>query len=455
MAGRGGAASPLCEVASCVPHAAELSDDRDRVVYGKDAADAQVDVVDLSVIGAGAAGLATAIFTARTSTCRIVCLDTARRVGAKILVSGGSRCNVTNRVVTDRDFWGGSSRFVRRVLRAFPETRAIEFFAQLGVTLHEEEDGKLFPDSNTSRTVLNALLREADRLGIELATGERVNAIAKEGAIFVTTTDSGRTVRSRRVALCTGGRSLPKTGSDGFGYELAKHFGHHCVHSVPALAPLLFDGWEQLAGVTQPATLTLRVDGGQTTTLTGSFLWTHFGASGPVALNLSRHWHRAQEDGHHCEVSLNVCPGETFETLDEWLRAQAQARPRSQIHTIVATRVPAGVADRWLAAAGVPPDVTMAHLDREARHRVVRALLDTPLTVRGSRGFNYAEVTAGGVSLEEVDSATMESRLCPGLYFAGEILDVDGRLGGFNFQWAWSSAWVAAQAIARRTESGR
>ena len=436
-----------------MPHAAELSDDKERVNSTRDRADAEGHFQDLSVIGAGAAGLATAIFAARNSARHIVCLDTARLIGAKILISGGSRCNVTNRVVTVRDFWGGSSRFVRNVLRAFPEIRAVELFSQLGVPLHEEEDGKLFPDSNNSRTVLNALLREAERLGIELITGEHVNSIVKDGGVFLTTTDSGRTVTSRAVALCTGGRSLPKTGSDGFGYELAKRFGHSCVETIPALAPLLFEGWKDLAGIAHPSALTLRVDGRHNATLTGSFLWTHFGASGPVALYMSRHWHRAHERGGQCEVSLNICPGETFESLDTWLRAQAQTRPRSQVGTIVATRLPATVASRWLAAAGVAEDLTMAHLGREARQALVRALLDTIVPVRGSRGFNYAEVTAGGVSLDEVNSATMESRLCPGLYFAGEILDVDGRLGGFNFQWAWSSAWVAANAIARTGES--
>ena len=404
---------------------------------------------DLIVIGAGAAGLATAIFAARVAPLRVVCLDTARRVGAKILVSGGSRCNVTNRVVTERDFWGGSRRVVRNVLRAFPEVRAIEFFADLGVALHDEEDGKLFPDSNTSRTVLQALLKEVERLGITLLPGERVNAITREDAVFIVTTDTGRMLQSRTVALCTGGRSLPKTGSDGFGYELAHRFGHTCVPTVPALAPLVFDGWDNLSGVSHPAALTLRVDGHPAVRLTGPLLWTHFGASGPAALNMSRHWHRAHDERRQLEVSISLCPADTFESLDTWFRNQEQDRPRSQIATIVGTRLPAAVAERWVELAGVHRDTTLAHLTREDRLALVRALLDTILPVRDSRGFAYAEVTAGGVPLAEVDSATMESRMCPGLYFAGEILDVDGRLGGFNFQWAWSSAWVAAQAIAR------
>lgn len=406
--------------------------------------------VELLVIGAGAAGLATAIFTARAAPDRrIVCIDSARHIGAKILVSGGSRCNVTNRRVTEQDFWGGSQRFVRNVLRAFPEARAIEFFSALGVALHEEEDGKLFPDSNTSRTVLNALLDETRRLGISLVTGERVIALANNDDAFVATTASGRTFRARASVLCTGGRSLPKTGSDGFGYELAAHLGHGCVSTVPALAPLVFDGWQELAGITHPAAMTLRADGAAAITLEGSLLWTHFGASGPLPLNMSRHWHRAHESGLPCVVTVDVCPGETFATLDGWLRAQEQSRPRAQVVTIVASRLPNAVAERWVAFAGVPRELTMAHLTRERRHALVRTLQETLLPIRGSRGFAYAEATAGGVPLGEVNPATMESRVCPNLFFTGEILDVDGRLGGFNFQWAWSSAWVASRAIAR------
>ena len=408
------------------------------------------DRVDLIVIGAGAAGLATAIFAARAApSCRIVCVDGARRIGAKILVSGGSRCNVTNRVVTERDFWGGSSRCVRNVLRAFPAERTAAFFAEIGVPMHEEEDGKLFPDSNTSRTVLHALLQEMERLGISLITGERVVSLAREGEMFVASTAAGRTIRAHAAALCTGGRSLAKTGSDGFGYELARRLGHSCVSTVPALAPLLFDGWGALTGVSHSAAMTLRVDGQPVVTLQGPLLWTHFGASGPLALNLSRHWHRADLAGQRCEVFLNVCPGETFESLDTWLRSQEQSRPRAQVASVLSARLPSVVAERWVSTAGIAPDLTMAHLTRELRHALTRALLDTELPVRGSRGFSYAEVTAGGVPLDEVDPATMESRVCPRLYLTGEILDVDGRLGGFNFQWAWSSAWVAGHAIAR------
>jgi predicted Rossmann fold flavoprotein len=412
-----------------------------------------VETADLVVVGAGAAGLATAIFSRHAAPQRRVrCVDGARRPGAKILVSGGSRCKITNRVVTERDYWGGSARAIRNVLRAYPAPRAAAFFQSLGVALHEEDDGKLFPDTNSARTVLEALLREAERAGVELRASTRVTAIERrrDGGFHVHAGGVG--IDAGAVVLATGGRSLPKTGSDGFGYELAARLGHRCVTTTPALAPLVLgDGLHAaLSGVAHPAALTVRRQGADDVRLEGSLLWTHFGISGPVALNASRHWHRARVEQRAVAVVLSVCPGETFESLDAWLREQERVRPRARVATVLATRLPAAVADAWTALAAVAPDRTLAHLARDERRRLVRALVEHALDVRDSRGYNYAEVTAGGVPLEELDPARMESRVCPGLFLVGEILDVDGRLGGFNFQWAWSSAWVAAQAFARR-----
>jgi len=178
-------------------------------------------------------------------------------------------------------------------------------------------------------------------------------------------------------------------------------------------------------------------------------LWTHFGVSGPVMLNASRHWLRARLEGRAADVVLHVLPGATFGELEAWMQEQQREHPRALVRTIVASRLPASVAEAWIVAAGIDPATAMAHLTREDRRRLIAALLETPLGVQESRGYNYAEVTAGGIPLSEIDPATMESRVCPGLYLIGEMLDVDGRIGGFNFQWAWSSAWVAATAIAR------
>jgi predicted Rossmann fold flavoprotein len=412
------------------------------------------------IVGGGAAGLATAVFAARAAPeLRVMCVDGSRRLGAKILVSGGGRCNVTNRVVTERDFWGGSARSVRRVLNAFPADRAAAFFAELGVLLHEEEDGKLFPDSNRARTVLDALLGEAARTGVDVRTDKRVVSVQRDGERFVMRTSGDAEYAARAVVLATGGRSLPKSGSDGVGYSLAQALGHDCVDTTPALAPLVLNGSSHaaLSGVSHAAALTVRREaagasgrsGRDEVRLVGPLLWTHFGVSGPVALNASRHWHRARLQGQPVEVLLNVCPEETFDRLEAWLLEKGVTNPRAMVLSPLSKRLPNAVAEAWLERAGVDPGTTLAHLTREDRRRLVHTLLETRLDVRDSRGYNFAEVTAGGIPLEEIDPARMESRVCPRLYLVGEILDVDGRLGGFNFQWAWSSAWVAAQALAR------
>lgn len=407
--------------------------------------------LDVVVVGAGAAGLAAAIFTARMKPgSRVVILDGASKVGAKILVSGGGRCNVTHEAVDAADFWGGSPNVVRRVLAALPVDRTIAFFKEIGVTLHVEDRGKLFPDSNSARTVLDALLSEAERRGVELRSGHRVLAVARRDDLFQLTTSAGD-LSARKVVLATGGLSLPKTGSDGLGYQLATSLGHTLVATTPALEPLLLEGdfHAALSGIAQPVELTVRVAGRKPALLEGPMLWTHFGVSGPAALDASRHWQRAKLEGAAVTVSANLLPGHDFPALEAKLLQLVQAQPRTHLRNVLAGLLPGKVVDAVLARLKVGGDTSMANVSREDRRTLVKALLDWPLPVVGGRGYNFAEVTAGGVPLAEVDPSTLESRRSAGLYFAGEILDVDGRLGGFNFQWAWSSAWVVASALAR------
>lgn len=406
-------------------------------------------VTDIAVVGAGAAGLFAAIAaaTARPGL-RVLCLDGARTIGAKILVSGGSRCNVTNVEVSERDFRGGSPRIIRHVLRAFPARSAAGWFEAAGVPLHEEEGGKLFPDTNRSRTVLDALLAACAGAGVEIRSGARVSAVTPSPEGFAVETSSG-TVRARVVLLATGGRSLPKSGSDGGGYELARALGHSLVAQTPALVPLTFDGspFVALAGVSHPASITI-ADGRDRHVVEGSLLWTHAGISGPAALDASRIWLRATAEGRSPTVTLNVLPGVTFDVLEARLVEAARRRPKGTLRSELAGLVPVSVLEELLGHAEVDPGTAVSQLPREARRAAIRHLLELPLPVAGSRGYQYAEATAGGVPLEEIVPATMASRRCPGLFLAGEILDVDGRLGGFNFQWAWSSGWVAGQGMA-------
>jgi predicted Rossmann fold flavoprotein len=408
---------------------------------------------DVAIVGGGAAGLATAIFTRRLNPNRSVAvLDGAKKLGAKILVSGGGRCNVTNAVVTERDFWGGRPAVVRNVLRAFGIRETVAFFREIGVTLHEEYDGKLFPDSSRARDVLDALLREADRVGATVFSDHRVDGVLSNGDGFTLVTGHGAS-SSKRLVLATGGRSLPRSGSDGTGYDIARTLGHTIVPTTPALAPLVLDDdglHRQLQGVSHDAELTVWIEDRVTTRLRGSLLWTHFGVSGPVALNASRHWARAKLENKEVRLTLNFCPSSGFEALDAQLVDLAASRPRASTATLVSTLLPTAVASALMSQIGVDPETRASHLTRPDRKRLIHGLMEWNLPISDTRGYNYAEATAGGIDLAEIDPATMASRACPGLYLVGEVLDVDGRIGGFNFQWAWSSAHVAARALARR-----
>jgi predicted Rossmann fold flavoprotein len=258
------------------------------------------------------------------------------------------------------------------------------------------------------------------------------------------------------VVLATGGQSLPKTGSDGAGLAIARSLGHTIVPTTPALVPLLVDGGdspaalhEAVRGVAHDVVLSIWVDGSIGVRLTGALLWTHFGVSGPVVLDASRHWLRARLEGRDVRVTIGFCGADRFEQIDERLTALASERPRALLSTVMSEIVPSSLAAALLARMSFGNSVPMAHLARDDRRRLAHALAAWPLDVTGSRGYNYAEATAGGVALTEIDPGTMESRVCPGLFFAGEMLDVDGRLGGFNFQWAWSSARAAASGLSR------
>ena len=407
---------------------------------------------DVAILGAGAAGLATAILSRRFHPhLSVLLVDSAKRPGAKILVSGGSRCNVTNANVSADDFWGGRRTSVGRVLRGWPVQDTIAFFRELGISLHEETDGKLFPDSNRARDVLNALLNEAERAGVVLAADHRVADIAPVDGGYRITTNHAE-IRAARVVLAMGGQSLPKSGSDGSGFTLARRLGHTIVLPTPGLVPLvLADGpgsvHRALQGVAHAAELTLWLDGKAAVRLAGSLLWTHFGVSGPVALDMSRHWLRATIEGRRSALALNFCPGQSFEDVDSWWTARAVEHPQASVHQSLAALVPVSVATELSGRVAIDDRLTLAHFTRENRRRLVHALVGWPLRVEGSRGYNYAEVTAGGVSLDEIDPSTMASRVREGLFLVGEILDVDGRIGGFNFQWAWSSARVCAAAL--------
>ncbi|HEY8848780.1 MAG TPA: NAD(P)/FAD-dependent oxidoreductase [Thermoanaerobaculia bacterium] len=406
---------------------------------------------DVAVVGAGAAGLTAAIFAAQNGA-RVVALDAAKKLGAKILIAGGGRCNVTHDVVRPDDF-NGNRNAIAKVLRSFPVDETIEWFAGMGVPLKREETGKLFPTTDRARTVLDALLDEARGVGVELRTGSRVETVLGPRASVLGSHHpfSIQGLSARRVILATGGRSVPKTGSDGHGFAIARSLGHAVTETFPALVPLVVEKahWvRELSGTSADVELSVRSSTGKVIHRDrGSMLMTHFGVSGPVVLDISRHWIAARRDD---EVSLvvNFLPSETFESVDQLLVDEARKNPRATIDSALRGSLPARIVE---AIRGPRPEARgLTKLSRDQRRQLARDFTQLVLPVSHDRGFDYAEVTAGGVPLSEIDLSTMESRICPGLYLCGEILDVDGRIGGYNFQWAWASGRSAGLGAASK-----
>jgi predicted Rossmann fold flavoprotein len=398
---------------------------------------------DLAIIGAGAAGLMAAIAAGRAARergapLRIAAIDSAKRIGAKILISGGGRCNVTNEVVTAKDF-NGMQNGIAKVLRTFDVASTIAFFEDLGVPLKREETGKIFPVSNRARDVVDALLRAAVSVDAEIVVGTPVTSIEPG---FPSGFLINGSIRADRVILAAGGRSVPKTGSDGSSYALARSLGHTVTKTFPALVPLVVERghWiTQISGTSVDAELSVKSPTGRVLQRHhGSMLFTHFGLSGPVVLDVSRHWIANQP----ATLAANFLPGETFDSLEAALLDAGRRNPRATFFSVLRGRLP----ERLIAQ--LASDTPLGRMTKEERRAIVRDVVDFTLPVIRDRGFDYAEVTAGGVPLEEIDLATMESRVCPGLYLCGEILDVDGRIGGFNFQWAWASGRAAGISAA-------
>lgn len=416
---------------------------------------------DLIIVGAGAAGLMAAIHAGRTArdrgfSLRIAAMDGAAKLGTKILVAGGGRCNVTHDVVHAEDYAGGSRNQIKKVLRSFSVEQTVAFFAELGVELKREETGKLFPTTDRARTVLEAILAAAREVNVSLLTEHRVHRIERmdDGRYHLRTSQGA--FEADRLIMATGGKALPRTGSDGGGYRLLEALGHTITRTTPGLVPLLLpaDHWlTDLSGVTVEAELALHHSSGKVLhRQAGSLLMTHFGLSGPAAMDISRHWLWQRLEDPSCSLKASFLPGRSFAQVEQlFLQATGGSTIGSLLRPFLPARLAEALAER-IAAASVSQPV--AQLARDARRNLIHALVSLPLPVTGDRGYTHAEVTAGGVPLEEVELATMASRRAAGLYLCGEILNVDGRIGGYNFQWAWCTGRLAGLAAASSFTSG-
>ncbi|MGC8723871.1 MAG: NAD(P)/FAD-dependent oxidoreductase [Acidobacteriota bacterium] len=397
------------------------------------------------VIGAGASGLMAAIWASGAAGRRVVLLEGTRDGGRKILMSGGGRCNVLPSVPAPERFVTESSpHTLRHLLRAWPLPEQVRFFEEeLGLRLVlEPETGKLFPEGNRASEVRERLVSLARLRGAELRFGLRVAHLVPLGSGWRLALADGSEMAAARVVLATGGLSVPATGSDGWGFEIARRLGHTVRPTYPALTPLTAEPavHAHLAGVSLAVTLEAPA-GKRKTVARGGFLFTHKGYSGPALLDIS-----------HTAVRSLLHGGPRQEIYVRWTDLDGPSwegrvlRHRGPMEGLIARHLPARLAETLCREAGVGPEVTGAQLRRELRLRLIGLLTRYPLPWTGDEGYTKAEVTGGGVDLAEVNPRTLESRIHPGLYFCGEVLDAFGPIGGHNFQWAWATGRSAGLA---------
>jgi predicted Rossmann fold flavoprotein len=387
---------------------------------------------DVIILGAGAAGLMCAISAGRRGK-RVLLLDHMAQPGGKILISGGGRCNFTNVECRADRFLSGNPHFAKSALAAYRPADFVGLVEQHGIAFHEKTLGQLFCDGS-ARQILAMLLAECEAVGVELRLGCQVAEVSRDTAFRVDTSQGGFSAPA--LVLATGGLSIPKLGATGMSYDIARHFGLAVVAPRPGLVPLTFGGddlalMQPLAGVA----LEVQAQAGKRGFREG-MLFTHRGLSGPAVLQASSYWQPGEA------LVVNLLPGQDARAA---LLERKRARPKAEGKTVLAELLPNRLAAA-LAERHLPPRI-MAEVPDKALNMLGALLNHWHLTPDGTEGFYKAEVTLGGVDTEALQQKDMQAKAVPGLFVIGEAVDVTGWLGGYNFQWAWSSGWVAGQAV--------
>jgi predicted Rossmann fold flavoprotein len=397
-----------------------------------------METYDAVVVGAGAAGLFCAGVAGQRGL-RVLLLDHAPKVAEKIRISGGGRCNFTNREVTPAQFVSANPHYCRSALARYGAGDFIDLVKRHGIAHHEKHKGQLFCDRSAD-DIIEMLLSECAAGGVTHRQPCAVQAVRRGADGYELDTDAGP-VRTPQLVIATGGLPVPKIGASDWGLQLARRHGHRVVDTRPALVPLTFpaEHWAPfvpLAGVALPVHISTGT-GRQRTTFSEDLLFTHRGLSGPAVLQISSFW----QGGTPLQIDLTAGadPAERLLALKQ--------TSRRQLGNELAQQVPARLAETWLAQGDLPSQRPMADCRDRDLQALAQRLSAWQITPGGTEGWNKAEVMAGGVDTRDLSSQTMESRVCPGLYFIGEVVDVTGWLGGYNFQWAWSSGHACAQAL--------
>jgi predicted Rossmann fold flavoprotein len=387
------------------------------------------------IVGGGASGLITAIVAGRNKAKNVLIIEKNSALGKKILVTGNGRCNLTNSNLSPDKYYGENNQCLHNIFSHFSFDNTMSFFEETGVKLKIEKDGRVFPATDKASTVLTALTKEISRLPTKVNLKERVTNILSYKDYWEVKTDKN-TYYTKSVILTTGGKSYPQLGSTGDGYAIAQKLGHRVVEPKPGLVPIEIEGswFHDLQGIKVDVGITLSSVKRKAVKYTGEIVFTHFGISGPLILDLSR------SINSNSEVSINFLPK---------LRIQKEfndligKHPRKILVNILDAILPKKLCQVLLNGLKIDTEKKLSQFTKEEKRLIYDKLTNWHLSVKGPRSFNESMVTAGGVSMDEVNPKTMESLLVKGLYFAGEVLDIDGMSGGYNLQFAWSTGYIA------------
>ena len=408
---------------------------------------------DLLIVGAGPAGMCASVFAARAGASVILAEGNGRdRPGKKLSITGKGRCNITNEC--DRDVFLSSvsrnPRFLYSAFAAFPPSEVMDFFENAGLPLKTERGRRVFPQSDRAQDVVAALVREMDAAGV-VRIGGKVSSIAQTGDGFEAEFSSRqKPLTAKKVILATGGKSYQLTGSDGSGYRIAEDLGHRIIEPKPSLVPVICKGplCRSMMGLSL-RNVTLSVfdpSGRRVFEDFGEMLFTHFGISGPLTLSASCFIHDAEKGGWRASIDLKPALSESV--LDARILSDFSGELNRDFSNSLSALLPSKMIDPFISLTGIPPSRKVNSITREERARIVRLMKNFELEIAGLRPIDEAIVTSGGVDVSEIDPKTMESKLVPGLYFAGEIIDVDAFTGGYNLQIAWSTGKLAGTAAA-------
>ncbi|MCI8280418.1 MAG: NAD(P)/FAD-dependent oxidoreductase [Lachnospiraceae bacterium] len=398
---------------------------------------------DVIVVGAGAAGMMAAISAARQGA-NVALLEHMEQAGKKLLATGNGKCNFTNRVQGLECYRGQDPAFVLPVLEQFGLSETLAFFQEIGIFPREKRGGYFYPASGQASCVRQALVQELLHWNVDCCYGVGIRSIKKEKNLFYYDTKQGQ-YQSRSCIIATGGKAAKKTGSDGSGIPYIVGFGHHVTELVPALVQMKGKQsfLKELAGIRADSVLSLYIDGKRFCSEPGELQLTEFGLSGIPAFQVSRYALYALSAGLDVYAAIDFAPEQSLKELEDYLRFQQRRRGNCPVGDCLPGLLNQKLIPVLLREAELEQGISLAQCSRKNIHSLAECIKGLRIDINGSKSFDQAQACAGGVDTSELNPDTMESRLVEGLYFAGEVIDIDGACGGYNLQWAWSSGWVA------------